>query len=55
MVRWLLIEAVHHVVRLDPEFRQDYHRREFKIRTLCKNCKRYGTLARDVSRSHDRI
>jgi len=26
MVRWLLIEAVHHVVRLDPEFRQDYQR-----------------------------
>ena len=26
MVRWLLIESVHHVVRLDPEFRQDYQR-----------------------------
>jgi transposase len=26
MVRWLLIEAVHQVVRLDPEFRQDYQR-----------------------------
>jgi transposase len=26
LVRWLLIEAVHHVVRLDPEFRQDYQR-----------------------------
>ncbi len=26
MVRWLLIEAAHHVVRLDPEFRQDYQR-----------------------------
>lgn len=26
MVRWPLIEAVHHVVRLDPEFRQDYQR-----------------------------
>lgn len=26
MVRWLLIEAVHHVVRWDPEFRQDYQR-----------------------------
>jgi transposase len=26
MVRWLLIEAVHQVVRLDPEFRQDYLR-----------------------------
>ena len=26
MVRWLLIEAVHHAVRFDPELRQDYHR-----------------------------
>ena len=26
MVRWLLIEAVHHVVRSDPEFRQDFQR-----------------------------
>lgn len=26
MVRWLLIEAAHHVVRLDPELRQDYQR-----------------------------
>lgn len=26
MVRWLLIEAVHHVVRWDWEFRQDYQR-----------------------------
>ena len=26
MVRWLLIEAVHHVVRSDPELRQDYQR-----------------------------
>jgi len=26
MVRWLLIEAVHHAVRFDPELRQDYQR-----------------------------
>ena len=26
MVRWLLIEAVHHAVHFDPELRQDYHR-----------------------------
>jgi transposase len=26
MVRWLLIEAAHHVVRWDPELRQDYQR-----------------------------
>jgi transposase len=26
LVRWLLIEAVHHVVRSDPELRQDYQR-----------------------------
>lgn len=26
MVRWLLIEAVHHAVHFDPELRQDYYR-----------------------------
>lgn len=30
MVRWLLIEAAHQVVRLDPEFRQDYQRLKFR-------------------------
>jgi hypothetical protein len=26
MVRWLLIETVHHAARQDPELRQDYQR-----------------------------
>jgi transposase len=30
MVRWLLIEAVHHAVRQDPELRQDYQRLKFR-------------------------
>lgn len=30
MVRWLLIETVHHAVRLDPELRQDYQRLKFR-------------------------
>jgi transposase len=30
MVRWLLIEAVHHAVRVDPELRQDYQRLKFR-------------------------
>jgi transposase len=30
MVRWLLIETVHHAVRQDPELRQDYQRLKFR-------------------------
>jgi transposase len=30
MVRWLLIEAVHHAVRQDPALRQDYQRLKFR-------------------------
>ncbi len=30
MVRWLLIEAVHHAVKQDPELRQDYQRLKFR-------------------------
>jgi len=30
MVRWLLIETVHHAVRVDPELRQDYQRLKFR-------------------------
>jgi transposase len=30
MVRWLLIEAAHHAVRLDPALRQDYKRLKFR-------------------------
>jgi transposase len=30
MVRWLLIETVHHAVRCDPELRQDYQRLKFR-------------------------
>ena len=30
MVRWLLIEMVHHAVRQDPELRQDYQRLKFR-------------------------
>lgn len=30
MVRWLLIEAVHHAVWQDPELRQDYQRLKFR-------------------------
>src|SRR5229473_1623503 len=30
MVRWLLIEAVYHAVRQDPELRQDYQRLKFR-------------------------
>jgi transposase len=30
MVRWLLIEAVHHAVRSDPALRQDYQRLKFR-------------------------
>jgi hypothetical protein len=30
MVRWLLVEAVHHAVRQDPELRQDYQRLKFR-------------------------
>jgi transposase len=30
MVRWLLIETVHHAVRFDPELRQDYQRLKFR-------------------------
>ena len=30
MVRWLLIEAVHHAVRFDPALRQDYQRLKFR-------------------------
>ena len=30
LVRWLLIEAVHHAVRQDPELRQDYQRLKFR-------------------------
>ena len=30
MVRWLLIEALHHAVRQDPELRQDYQRLKFR-------------------------
>jgi len=30
MVRWLLIETVHHAVRKDPELRQDYQRLKFR-------------------------
>jgi len=30
MVRWLLIEAVHHAVRQDPALRQDYRRLKFR-------------------------
>lgn len=26
MVRWMLVAAVHHVVRVDAEFRRDYQR-----------------------------
>jgi len=30
MVRWLLIETVHHAVRQDPELKQDYQRLKFR-------------------------
>jgi len=30
MVRWLLIETVHHAVRQDPALRQDYQRLKFR-------------------------
>lgn len=30
MVRWLLIETVHHAVKQDPELRQDYQRLKFR-------------------------
>src|SRR5438477_8609527 len=30
MVRWLLIETVHHAVRQDPKLRQDYQRLKFR-------------------------
>jgi len=30
MVRWLLVETVHHAVRQDPELRQDYQRLKFR-------------------------
>ena len=30
MARWLLMEAAHHTVRLDPELRQDYQRLKFR-------------------------
>jgi transposase len=30
MLRWLLIETVHHAVRQDPELRQDYQRLKFR-------------------------
>ena len=30
MVRWLLIETVHHAVRQDAELRQDYQRLKFR-------------------------
>ena len=30
MMRWLLIETVHHAVRQDPELRQDYQRLKFR-------------------------
>lgn len=30
LVRWLLIEAVHHAVRQDPNLRQDYQRLKFR-------------------------
>ncbi len=30
LVRWLLIETVHHAVRQDPELRQDYQRLKFR-------------------------
>jgi transposase len=30
MVRWLLIEAVHHAVRFDSALRQDYQRLKFR-------------------------
>jgi hypothetical protein len=30
MVRWLLIEAVHHAVLQDPALRQDYQRLKFR-------------------------
>jgi transposase len=57
MVRWLLIETVHHAVRQDPALRQDYQRLKFRRgHAVAKVAIALGTLLpRAIAASEKRI